>query len=237
MYACKNTRDKKEYAWFIKYIEDLRSVDNGNYEQSTIMLNQMLEAFWDDYGSNNRHIGDGLGRRSNDRDVRTTYKRTDFRPCKALLNCLRNIQEIRERNERNRVAKYSDSDSEGNPLSEGQTLRSERGNGYDGYSMSNNARAAYAEGEHPLSKWSKKEILDAVIEINPDIDCSRLTLETLKDRFLTQSSWHHTSMFYNATGFYSIDEDYNTPCVVLSKPPYVCNVCVRRRKCKADRAC
>ncbi|MFR8625576.1 MAG: hypothetical protein ACLVD9_09545 [Ruminococcus sp.] len=25
-------------------------------------------------------------------------------------------------------------------------------------------------------------------------------------------------------------------CVVLSKPPYVCNVCVRRRKCKADRA-
>ena len=28
----------------------------------------------------------------------------------------------------------------------------------------------------------------------------------------------------------------NTPCVVLSKPPYVCNVCVRRRKCKADRA-
>ena len=30
---------------------------------------------------------------------------------------------------------------------------------------------------------------------------------------------------------------YNsTPCVVLSKSPYVCNVCVRRRKCKADRA-
>ena len=28
----------------------------------------------------------------------------------------------------------------------------------------------------------------------------------------------------------------NSPCVVLSKPPYVCNVCVRKRKCKADRA-
>ena len=124
-----------------------------------------------------------------------------------------------------------------NPLSEGQTLRSERGNGYDGYSMSNNARAAYAEGEQPLSKWGKKEILDAVSEINPDIDFSRLTLETLKDRFLTQSSWHHTSIFYNTTGFYSIDEEYNPTCVVLSKPPYVCNVCVRRRKCKADRAC
>lgn len=91
---------------------------------------------------------------------------------------------------------------------EGVYLYSGRGNGYDGYSMSNNARAAYAEGEQPLSKWSKKEILDAVSEINPDIDCSRLTLETLKDRFLNQSSWHHTSMLYNTTDFYSIDEDY-----------------------------
>ena len=28
----------------------------------------------------------------------------------------------------------------------------------------------------------------------------------------------------------------NSPCSHLSKPPYVCNVCQRRRKCKADRA-
>ena len=28
----------------------------------------------------------------------------------------------------------------------------------------------------------------------------------------------------------------NSPCSLLSKPPYVCNVCQRRRKCKADRA-
>ena len=28
----------------------------------------------------------------------------------------------------------------------------------------------------------------------------------------------------------------NSPCGLLSKPPYVCNVCQRRRKCKADRA-
>lgn len=28
----------------------------------------------------------------------------------------------------------------------------------------------------------------------------------------------------------------NTPCSTLSKPPYVCNVCTNRRKCKADRA-
>ena len=28
----------------------------------------------------------------------------------------------------------------------------------------------------------------------------------------------------------------NSPCSYLSKPPYVCNVCGQRRKCKADRA-
>ena len=28
----------------------------------------------------------------------------------------------------------------------------------------------------------------------------------------------------------------NTPCSLLSKPPYVCNICTRRRVCKADRA-
>lgn len=33
--------------------------------------------------------------------------------------------------------------------------------GYHGYSMSNNAVSAYADGEMPLSKWTKAEILDA----------------------------------------------------------------------------
>jgi len=28
----------------------------------------------------------------------------------------------------------------------------------------------------------------------------------------------------------------NSSCSLLSKPPYVCNICTRRRKCKADRA-
>ena len=27
----------------------------------------------------------------------------------------------------------------------------------------------------------------------------------------------------------------NSPCSVLQKPPYVCNVCSRRRNCKCDR--
>lgn len=44
--------------------------------------------------------------------------------------------------------------------------------GYNGYSMSNNAVAAYEDGEMPLSKWSKTAILE-VIEENEDIEDSK----------------------------------------------------------------
>ena len=93
-----------------------------------------------------------------------------------------------------------------------ETVRQEtgwhKGNGYDGYSMSNNARSAYASGEMPISKWTKAEIVEAVADINPNIDISKLNLDTLKSKFLRRSSWHHTSKMYNATDFYSIDEEY-----------------------------
>lgn len=84
-----------------------------------------------------------------------------------------------------------------------------QGNGYDGYSMSNNARTAYEDGEKPKSKWTKAEILKAV----EDIDASKVDLvrkvnaETLRNRLLIRTSWHHTSKMYNATDFYDIDVD------------------------------
>ena len=40
-----------------------------------------------------------------------------------------------------------------------------RGNGYHGYSMSNNAKEAYENGEMPLSKWTKTAIIDAIANI------------------------------------------------------------------------
>ena len=86
--------------------------------------------------------------------------------------------------------------------------KSGRGKGYDRYSMSVNAREAYSDGEMPISKWSKSEILFAVEGINPDIDISRINLNTLREKFLKRSGWHHTSMLYNVTVFYSIDEEY-----------------------------
>lgn len=88
--------------------------------------------------------------------------------------------------------------------------------GYDGYSMSNNARAAYASGRMPLSKWSKADILDGIQgeyggKLAPDVFevIKKLPLGFLKDKFLrSRGEWHHTSSMYNATDFYSINDDY-----------------------------
>lgn len=81
--------------------------------------------------------------------------------------------------------------------------------GYYNYSMSNNAVAAYQDGEKPLSKWSKTEILSAIhhIDANKAKMLESIRLDILRERFLYESSWHHTSSKYNRTKFYSINED------------------------------
>ena len=83
------------------------------------------------------------------------------------------------------------------------------GNGYSGFSMSNNAVAAYESGEKPLSKWTKAEILSAVEEINPQAVeyLKPINAATLREHLLSNSSWHHTGYYYNKTDFYALDED------------------------------
>ncbi len=89
-----------------------------------------------------------------------------------------------------------------------ETAADGRGKGYIGKSMSVNAAEAYDEGQKPLSKWSKDDILNNIYSlIDTDVDLSKLTLAELKENFLKYSSWHHTGAFYNTTDFYSIDED------------------------------
>jgi hypothetical protein len=68
--------------------------------------------------------------------------------------------------------------------------------GYDGYSKSLNALHAETEGKFPLSiavkevalisKCTQKIAREALIAIGP-------------------TEWHHTSKFYNATNYYSIE--------------------------------
>ena len=83
--------------------------------------------------------------------------------------------------------------------------------GYYGYSMSNNAVIAYEQGEKPLSKWTKKVILNEInyyiLDNNLDLNIeffSKITLKILRENFLEKSSWHHTSKFYNKTYFYEL---------------------------------
>lgn len=82
--------------------------------------------------------------------------------------------------------------------------------GYNGYSMSNRAVEAYSNGEKPLSKWTKAEIISAVSELDPVKAelLKHVKALTLKEKVLYCSSWHHTSSRFNKTNFYRIDEDF-----------------------------
>lgn len=83
--------------------------------------------------------------------------------------------------------------------------------GYCGYSMSNRAVEAYEDGEKPLSKWRKAEIIEEVKELDIKFNIELLKkckLETLKRYFLKVSSWHHTSLYINKTDFYALDVDF-----------------------------
>lgn len=80
---------------------------------------------------------------------------------------------------------------------------------YIGNRMSVRALNAYENGAMPLSKWSKKEILDRVKILDPfkAQKLSKVKKQVLVKTFLTNTSWHHTGSFYNETNFYEFDED------------------------------
>ena len=54
--------------------------------------------------------------------------------------------------------------------------------GYNGWSMSNNAVEAYANGEKPLSKWSKADILEAIEEQEVELNCTIEKLRKFRQR-------------------------------------------------------
>lgn len=88
--------------------------------------------------------------------------------------------------------------------------------GYYGYSMSNNAVEAYSNGEKPLSKWTKTEIIEEVgcliknNAVTPTFSFTKLEkapAPVVKELCLSHTSWHHTSNHYNKTDFYSFDKE------------------------------
>ena len=81
---------------------------------------------------------------------------------------------------------------------------------YVGQRMSERAVMAYEDGEKPLSKWTKSDIVELVLEKRNDFEekeLNKYNKESLKS-FLTYSSWHHTGSYFNNTDFYSLDEDF-----------------------------
>ena len=95
-----------------------------------------------------------------------------------------------------------------------------RQSGYIGSRMSERAKIAYDNGEKPLSKWNKENIIeefyDYVTEINSDYadevdklmpSLRRLVKNELIDLLLERSSWHHTGKFAKETDFYYYSED------------------------------
>lgn len=82
--------------------------------------------------------------------------------------------------------------------------------GYIGSKMSVRAYEAYESGEKPLSKWSKNDIIECVLNVRNDFNEKELNSynkEVLKV-FLICSSWHHTGSYFNETNFYSLDHDF-----------------------------
>lgn len=86
--------------------------------------------------------------------------------------------------------------------------------GYVGWSMSRRAAEAYDDGEMPKSKWTKKAMVAAIqsycdefdIFFDPDM-LKGMRKDEVFERFFYNSSWHHTSKFFNETDFYKLDED------------------------------
>ena len=85
--------------------------------------------------------------------------------------------------------------------------------GYDGYSMSNNAREAYDCGYMPKSKWTKANMIEAINtyieenELDKHFDkLNDMSRELLFNTFFGYKEWHHTSSKYNRTDFYGVDE-------------------------------
>lgn len=71
--------------------------------------------------------------------------------------------------------------------------------GYDGYSMSNNARDAYERGLVPASKITK-----ALLEKHNIKESVGFIKWMIKEGHLVADEWHHSSKHYNRTNFYDL---------------------------------
>lgn len=73
------------------------------------------------------------------------------------------------------------------------------------YSMSNNAYNAYENNIRPYSKWTKRDICDALpAEVVKEYNLQGYPLWFLQKTLLQLESWHHTGKMYNRTDFWEV---------------------------------
>lgn len=79
--------------------------------------------------------------------------------------------------------------------------------GYINQSMSERAAQAYQHGYKPLSKWTKTDIIDNVIEsgVWTEDELKKYPKQVLANMFLEYQEWHHTSKMFNQTAFFGIN--------------------------------
>lgn len=79
--------------------------------------------------------------------------------------------------------------------------------GYINQSMSVRAAHAYEAGYKPLSKWTKADIIDNVVEsgIWTEGELKKYPKKVLANMFLEYQEWHHTSKMFNQTAFFGIN--------------------------------
>lgn len=97
LYACKGNRADFEHEFLTQYFDEKVIDDEGIHERTKI-IDQILKDYGNVDGNRTTNRRDVMGRGSDGGNVAVHRKNSRNRPSEALLNCLRNIKEISDRN-------------------------------------------------------------------------------------------------------------------------------------------
>lgn len=103
--------------------------------------------------------------------------------------------------------------------------------GYVGTSMSVRAVEAYDNGYMPLSKWTKKAILEEIASLYGEEVVNHVkswSKDFLAETFLEYKEWHHTGKYAIETDFYGIKDELDEKEILAIVPP------VKARKPKEE---
>lgn len=94
-------------------------------------------------------------------------------------------------------------------FSDSELTKGTRVGGYAGLSRSRSAEASEARGSKPISKWTRDDLLDELLQ-DDSLEQFREELEglsfaALKRVALYSDGWHHTGKFATPTDFYAVD--------------------------------